>query len=168
MPDGDFLLAAAEDMNSYALELQEKAAAFEPDEADAMGAVVIMAPTMSEYFGQWKNSQAIAGDKATEQGFVATSRLSDIADILEGLNLVYAGIEPVIAEADPQQADQTGQELEELEAFAADLRDREADGEQFTAEQADLFGSDAQESAEAIAGQVSQAAATLNIELPEA
>ena len=168
MPDGDFLVTAAEDMHSYALELQEKAAAFEPDDADAMGAVVIMAPTMSEYFGQWKNTRAIAGDKATEQGFVATSRLSDIADILEGLNLVYDGIEPVIAESDPQQAEQTGKELAGLEDFAADLRDREADGEKFTAEQADLLGSEAQERAEAIAGQISQAAATLNIELPEA
>ena len=44
-----------------------------------------MTPTMSEYFEAWKNSRFVAGAKAEEQGFVAASRLQDIADILGGL-----------------------------------------------------------------------------------
>ena len=58
-----------------------------------------------------------------------------------------------------------GRSLAQLRDFAADLRDREQGGEQFTAEQADTFGSEAQARAEAIAGQVSQAAAKLNVEV---
>jgi hypothetical protein len=94
--------------------------------------------------------------------------LSDIADILGGLVLTYEGVEPVVSEADPQQAKQTASALTGLHQFAVRLREREAAGTRFTAEQADILGSEAQERAEAIAGQISQAAAKLDIELPEA
>jgi hypothetical protein len=126
-----------------------------------------MTPTMSEYFESWKNSRFIAGENATEGGFVATSRLSDIADILSGLVLTYEQIKPVIAESDPQQADQTEQSLKSLFEFASDLRDQEADGKKFTAEDADTLGAEAQAQAEAIAGQISQAAARANVEIQE-
>ncbi len=103
----------------------------------------------------------------SELGFVATSRLSDIADILGGILVTYDGMEPEIASENPQQAAQTKKELESLVAFASDLRDREADGEKFTAKQADALGAQAQSQAEAIAGQVTQAAKQLDIELQE-
>ena len=48
-----------------------------------------MTPTMSEYFEAWKNSRFIAGAEAEEKGFVATSRLQDIRDILGGIVLIY-------------------------------------------------------------------------------
>ena len=87
-----------------------------PTEQDALTALVVMTPTMSEYFEAWKNSRFIAGDKATEKSFVGASRLQDIADILGGLKLIYANVQPKIAEANQEQADQTGQSLTELEA----------------------------------------------------
>jgi hypothetical protein len=124
-----------------------------------------MTPTMSEYFEAWKNSRFVAGDKATEKSFVGASRLQDIADILGGLELVYANVQARIAEANPQQARQTGQSLSKLEDFAARLRDQERAGKRFTAEDADTLGSEAQNRAEAIAGQITQAAKQLNIEL---
>ena len=70
-----------------------------------------------------------------------------------------------IEEANQEQAAQTGQSLTELEAFAARLRDQEAGGKKFTAEVADTLGRRAQDQAEAIAGQITQAAKQLNIEL---
>ena len=57
----------------------------EADAQDAFTALVVMTPTMSEYFEAWKNSRFVAGDKANEKAFVAASRLQDIADILGGL-----------------------------------------------------------------------------------
>jgi small-conductance mechanosensitive channel len=126
-----------------------------------------MTPTMSEYFEAWKNSRFIAGEGATEQGFVATSRLSDIADILGGILVTYEEIEPTIAAENPQQAQQTKKELQSLVDFASELRDREAEGKKFTAQQADALGAQAQAQAEAIAGQVTQAAKQLEIELQE-
>jgi hypothetical protein len=167
LPDANIFLASTRDFDKYARELDEEANAFEPTDSDAFSALVIMTPTMSEYFEAWKNSRFVSGSKASEQAFVATSRLSDIADILEGLVLTYDGVQPLVAGEDPQQAKQTEESLQELHDFAADLRDKEEKGRRYNAEEADTLGSQAQEQAEAIAGQITQAAAKLNIELEE-
>ena len=127
-----------------------------------------MTPTMSEYFETWKNTRFVAGEKATETAFVATSRLSDIADILEGLVFTYDEVEPLVAEESRQQAEQTDRALGELLAYVEELRDTEASGRQYTAEEAETLGAEAQRQAEAIAGQVTQAAKRLGIELQEA
>jgi hypothetical protein len=167
LPDADFYVAAARDFEKYAKELDAAAKEWEPTTADALTALVVMTPTMSEYFEAWKNSRFIAGEKATEKAFVAASRLQDIADILGGLVLVYDNVEPLVAKADAEQAAQTKQSLNKLHDFAADLRDEEADGRKFTPAEADTLGSQAQERAEAIAGQITQAAAKLDIQIEE-
>jgi hypothetical protein len=167
LPDANIFLATTRDFDKYARELDSEANAFEPSDSDAFSALVIMTPTMSEYFEAWKNSRFVAGSNASEQAFVATSRLSDIADILEGLVLTYDGVQPLVADEDPQQAKQTKESLQKLHDFAADLRDKEDGGRTYTAEEADTLGSQAQEQAEAIAGQITQAAAKLDIELEE-
>ena len=167
LPDADFYVAAARGFDKYAKELDAAAREWEPTPNDALTALVVMTPTMSEYFEAWKNSRFIAGTKATEKAFVAASRLQDIADILGGLVLVYDNVEPLVAKADTQQANQTEDSLTKLHAFAAQLRDKEAGGRRYTAEEADTLGSQAQERAEAIAGQITQAAAKLNIEIDE-
>jgi hypothetical protein len=168
LPDADVFAAATAEFSEQADNLDADAQEFEPTPSDAFTAITVMTPTMSEYFEAWKNSRFIAGDNASELGFVATSRLSDIADILSGIVLTYEQIEPQIAAENPQQAEQTRKELEELLAFAEDLRDQEVDGKKFTAEEADTLGAEAQRRAEAIAGQVTQAAQQLGIELQEA
>jgi hypothetical protein len=165
LPDADFLVATARDFHTQARELDDSAHRWEPAPEDVFTAVVVMTPTMSEYFEAWKNSRFVAGDRATESGFVGTSRLSDIADILGGLVLVYDSIEPSIAQVDAEQARQTGTSLEQLTRFARRLRDEEAGGRRFTPPDADTLGGEAQDRAEAIAGQVSQAASQLNITL---
>ena len=167
LPDANIFLATTRDFDKYARELDDEANAFDPTDSDAFSALVIMTPTMSEYFEAWKNSRFVAGGKASEQAFVATSRLSDIADILEGLVLTYDGVQPLVASEDPQQAKQTKESLARLHEFAADLRDKEEKGRKYSAEEADTLGSQAQEQAEAIAGQITQAAAKLNVELEE-
>ncbi len=167
VPDADFYVAAARDFEKYAKELDASAREWEPTPSDALTALVVMTPTMSEYFEAWKNSRFIAGDKATETAFVAASRLQDIADILGGLVLVYDNVEPLVAKADKQQAAQTKESLTELHGFASDLQEKEAGGRKYTAEEADTLGSQAQERAEAIAGQITQAAAKLDIQIEE-
>ena len=167
LPDASIYKATLDEFAEQAKSLDGDAQEFEPTPSDALTSIVIMTPTMSEYFEAWKNSRFIAGDDAEELGFVATSRLSDIADILGGILVTYDGMEPMIAAENPQQAKQTRVELEELVAFASDLRDREAKGEKFTAKQADALGAQAQAQAEAIAGQVTQAAKQLDVELQE-
>ena len=168
IPDANIYLGAVNEFLAQAESLDADAQAFEATESDAFTAITVMTPTMSEYFEAWKNSAFIAGEDATELGFVATSRLSDIADILEGLVFVYDEVEPMIAEESPEQAEQTGQELADLLAYVEDMRDREEQGEKFDAEDADTLGSQAQRQAEAIAGQVTQAAEQLGIEIQDA
>jgi hypothetical protein len=167
LPDANFLVAAARDFEKNARELDAAARKWTPTQQDAFTALVVMTPTMSEYFEAWKNSRFIAGDKAKEKAFVVASRLQDIADILGGLNLVYANVKPSIAKVDSSQASQTGSSLQKLQSFAEDLRDEEAGGKRFTAQDADTLGSEAQDQAEAIAGQVSQAAGRLGIKLED-
>ena len=165
LPEANHLVAASRDFAKYAKELDASSRKWTPNASDVFTALVVMTPTMSEYFGAWKNSRFVAGSDATEASFVGTSRLSDITDILSGLVRVYDNIEPMVADASGGQAAQTERSLTRLRDFAADLRDREAAGERFSAEQADALGSEAQARAEAIAGQVSQAAAKLNVEV---
>jgi hypothetical protein len=167
VPDADFYVAAARGFEQSAKDLDAAARDWQPTQADALTALVVMTPTMSEYFEAWKNSRFIAGDKATEKAFVVASRLQDIADILGGLVLVYDNVEPLVAKADAEQAKQTKESLTKLHGFAASLRDKEAGGRKYTPEEADTLGSQAQERAEAIAGQITQAAAKLNIEIQE-
>ena len=169
LPEANALKASADEMARQAKSLEADAQELEISDSDAFTAITVMTPTMSEYFEQWKNSAFVAGNgKESEEGFVATSRLSDIADILSGINVTYDEISPQIAEENQGQAQQTGAELADLLAKAEDLRDREAGGEKFTPEQADQLGAEMQAQAEKIAGQVTQAAQDLGVEIQEA
>lgn len=165
LPDAQFYAAATKDFAATAKELDADAQKYEPTLADAMTALVVMTPTMSEYFEAWKNSRFVAGDAATENAFVISSRLGDIADILGGLEVVYARVEPSIAKVDEAQAKQTGADLSALRSFAADLKKAEDGGKTFTPADADTLGGQAQDRAEAIAGQISQAAGQLDVTL---
>ncbi len=165
IPDADIYVAMVRKFDEMAKALDADAQAFEPTPSDALTAITVMTPTMSEYFEAWKNSRFIAGEDASELGFVAASRLSDIADILEGIEFTYDEVEPLIADESPAQAKQTAAALGDLLAYVEKLRDNEGQGHQYTAEQADTLGSEAQRQAEAIAGQVTQAAKRLGIEL---
>src|SRR3954454_13379038 len=165
VPDADFLVGATRDFAASAKDLDTAAKAWDPTAQDAFTALVVMTPTMSEYFEAWKNSRFVAGERADEKVFVAASRLQDIAGILNGLVLIYDSVKPSVSETDPQQAQQTGSELVGLHRYAVKLRDAEAGGRRFTPGEADTLGSDAQDRAEAIAGQVSQAAGQLGVKL---
>ena len=167
LPDADFLLAVSNDFVKYANELGESAKQWQPTLEDAFTAVVVMTPTMSEYFDAWKNSRFVAGSDAEEKGFVATSRLSDIRDILGGLVLIYDSIKPAVDGVDQPQADQTKTQLGQLHQLAERLYNEEQGGKAFTASDADTLGTDAQRRAEAIAGQVSQSAGQLNLTLED-
>lgn len=163
LPDANVFKASADALDNYTNELAASAQAWEPTEADAFTALVVMIPTMSEYFDSWKNSRFVAGEAATQRDFVALSRLLDIQNILSSLQVVYAGIKPLVIEVEANQATQIEQSLDDLKAFVAGVYQQEQEGKRFTAEEADLLGAEAQNRASAIAGQVAQVAAQLNI-----
>ena len=163
LPDANVLKAGADALASYTAELAKAAAAWQPTEADAFTALVVMVPTMSEYFDSWKNSRFVSGDSSTQRDFVAISRLADIQGILGGLQIVYGEVKPLVATVDSSQASQIEQELVDLKSFVAGVYAEEQGGKHFTAEEADLLGAEAQNRATAVAGQVAQVAAQLDI-----
>jgi hypothetical protein len=167
LPDARLLLAAAKAFDRYAGELAASGEAWQPSESDAFTALVVMVPTMSEYFGQWKESRFVLGSSSESESFNVVSRLSDINDILTGLEVIFAGVEERLAEVNPVQAEQTGRELTDLRAFVEDLYAQESSGKRFEPEQAEVLGTEAQERATAIAGQVSQAAAELGVAIEQ-
>jgi hypothetical protein len=167
LPDANVLKAGADALHSYSSELDSSARAWEPTESDAFTALVVMVPTMSEYFNSWKNSRFIMGDASEQRDFVVISRLSDIQNILGSLQVVYGEVKPLVEVEDPAQAAQIETSLDDLKQFVADVYAKEQGGYQHTPEEADVLGAEAQNRATAIAGQVAQIAAKLNIKIEE-
>ncbi|HEU5099426.1 MAG TPA: imelysin family protein [Roseiflexaceae bacterium] len=167
LPDANVLKAGVDELAAQAAKLDTSAAAWQPSETDAFTALVVMVPTMSEYFDSWKNSRFIAGDASEQRDFVAISRLADIQNILGSLQVVHQNLSPLIQTASASDDAQIGKGLNDLKAFVADVYQKEQSGQRFSAEDADLLGKEAQDRATAITGQVSQVAAKLNIKIAE-
>jgi hypothetical protein len=167
LPEANALLGAAQALDQATGELQAAVDAWEPTDSDAFSALVIMIPTMNGYFEEWKESVYVTGAESEEERFVGVSRLADVNGILHGLDVTYGNLKPAIDEADPALSEQIDVELNELVEFVRDLYAQEQAGTQFSEAQADQFGSELQARATGIAGQISQAAALLNVEIQE-
>jgi hypothetical protein len=167
LPDANVLKGAVDKLANVAGELDAAAQAWAPSESDAFTALVVMVPTMSEYFGSWRDSRFVAGDASTQRDFVAISRLADIQGILGGLELVYTQVRPQVETVDAGQALQIGEDLAALRAFVAGVYAEEQGGKRFSAEEADTLGAEAQNRATAITGQIAQVAGELGVPIAE-
>jgi hypothetical protein len=167
VPDANVLKGSAEALHQYVIELSKAVEAWEPSTAEAFTALIVMTPTMSEYFASWRDSRFVLGEASTQRDFVAISRLADIQDILSGLEVVYSQVRPLAESVNPEQATQIATGLRELKAFVADVYIEEQNGRRYTPEEADMLGAEAQNRATAITGQISQIVAELGIELVE-
>lgn len=167
LPDANLLLGAAQGLDGATSEMITAVEGWQPTLSDAFTALAVMIPTMNEYFEQWKLSAFVAGENAEEAAFIGTSRLFDINGILNGLDFTYDNLAAQVEAADPALHEQINSGFDDLRGYVGDLYAQEQGGTVFTAEQADLFGTEAQGKATALAGQVSQAAALLNVEIAE-
>ncbi len=167
LPDANVLKAGADALDQYTTELGTASSEWQPTQSDAFTALVVMVPTMSEYFNSWKNSRFILGDASEQRDFVVISRLADIQNILGSLQIVFGEVKPLVESTDAAQAAQIEQSLADLKSFVADVYSKEQGGYQHTPEEADVLGAEAQNRATAIAGQVAQIAAKLNIPIEE-
>ncbi len=165
LPDANVLVATARSFVSYARKSHAAARAWKPTASDVLTALVVMVPTVEGYFGEWKSSRAIAGSATKEKAFVAHSRLVDVHGILFSLQNVYKGVRPLVAKAGAAQSARIGTALQQLTRFVDGIYAQERAGKKFTPKQADLLGRQAQQRANAIAGQISQVAGVLGIEL---
>lgn len=167
LPDANVLKGSVDLLVQMANDLHMAAKAWTPTESEAFTALVVMVPTMSEYFASWRDSRFVSGDASTQRDFNVISRLADIQDILGGLEVVYAQVRPRVETVDKAQAEQIAAGLRDLKAFVADVYAQEQNGKRFTPEEADILGAEAQNRATAITGQISQAAGLLNIKIEE-
>lgn len=167
IPDASIVKGAADSLASYTADLVTTGESWEPNQTDAFGALVGNIPTVSDFFEAWKESRFVMGDEATRTDFVAISRLSDIKDNVASWQAIYSGLSPAVAGVDADRDQQITEGLDSLQAYVLDLYTQEHEGRQFTPEEADFYGSEAQDRANAITGQVAQAAALLDVTLPE-
>lgn len=167
LPDANVLKGGVDALDSYTGELLAAVDAWEPTLPEAFTILVVMIPTMSEYFASWRDSRFVSGDASTQRDFVAISRLADIQDILGGLEVVYAQVQPLAETVDAEQSLQVAEGLRDLKRFVAEIYADEQSGRRYTPEEADILGAEAQNRATAITGQISQIAAELSIELAE-
>jgi hypothetical protein len=165
LPEANILKGSFDQLDDATTELVAAIDAWEPTLEDAFAALTTMIPTMNEYFEQWKLSRFVSGESSTETSFVAVSRLLDINGIIHGLDLTYDEISPVVSEVDPALHQQIDAGFTDLVTYVEDLYAQEQAGTQFTPEQADLFGSEAQAKATTLVGLVSQAVALLGIQI---
>ncbi len=163
LPDANVLLGGAEKLAATARELEAAATAWEPTESDAFTALIVMVPTMNEYFASWRDSRFVAGQGSSQRDFVAISRLADIGDILGGLQIVLESVEPQIRTVDPAQSEQLSVRLSGLKDYVGKIHAQEQAGKRFTPEEADLLGVEAQDRATAITGQLAQVAGVLGV-----
>lgn len=167
LPDANVFKGSADLMTTKAGQLDQAAAGWSPTTSDAFTALVVMVPTMNEYFGSWKDSRFVSGDASTQRDFVAISRLADVQNILESLKIVHDGVSPMIQGVDPAQDEQIDQGLSSLQSFVKGIHEQEMGGKRFTPEEADTLGAEAQNRATAITGQITQVAAQLGIAIQE-
>ncbi|MGH2561223.1 MAG: EfeM/EfeO family lipoprotein [Thermomicrobiales bacterium] len=165
LPEANLFLGAAQGLDEATAEMQQAIDQWQPTLEDAFAALVTMIPTMSEYFEQWKNSAYVAGEASTEAAFVATSRLFDVNGIIHGLDLTYdeIGVTVETVDASLHKLIETG--FDDLVGFVEDLYAQEQAGTRFAAEEAELYGSEAQERATRLVGRVSQAVALLGLQV---
>ena len=165
LPEANIFLGAADGLDMATIELLDALEAWEPTLEDAFTAMVIMVPTMNEYFGQWKESAYIAGDESESESFIALSRLVDISGILTGLDVTYDQVGVVVAEENADLHAQIDIGFNLLLTFVNDLYTQEQDGVVFTSEEVDFFGAEAQRQAENLSALVAQAADDLDLEI---
>lgn len=167
LPDANVLKGATDSLVSYIDQTMAAINAWQPSAQDAFTAMVTMTPTMGEYFNNWKESRFVTGAASQEPAFVAKSRLVDVTQILGSIRTIYTGVEPLIQTKDPAAAQQINQNYDNLSNFVQNLLDKEQSGTKYTPDQADVLGKTAQDQAQAITGQVAQAAALLQIQVSE-
>ncbi len=162
LPDAVILKGSVDTLARVVGELMAAAAVWQPTEQEAFGALVANIPTVTDFVEAWKNSRFVIGEQGSRD-FAAISRLSDIEDNITSWQTIYSGLSPMIAPIDPQADQRIHAGLGDMKSYFADIYTKEQSGRRYSPEDADLIGSEARNRATAIAGEIAQIAAKLNI-----
>lgn len=162
-PDADVLLASTVALDDAVRDARSRLDAWRPSLQSALTSLTTMTPSVASFFEQWKRSAFVADGGSVSASFVAVSRLSDAAGMLNGLDVIYRSIAPAISEASPSAETDIYGELASLSAYVADLARQERSGTIFTAYEADVFGREAQRMATEFGSQLTEVAERLGV-----
>jgi hypothetical protein len=163
LPDAYYWLGIANSFVDATTQLNDAIAAWEPSLEDSFTALAAMVPTMGDYFQEWKGSVYISGE---DPRFVAQSRLVDVKGIATSLSVIYSNVSADVASEDPELDEQITAGFDDLLTFLDETYAEETGGKQFTAEEAELLGEEAQAKADSLAALAGQGASVLALELP--
>lgn len=166
LPDAPAFRTIASGFARQTRDLDTDAGEIVVTESDAFTGMVNTLPTVGRYIDQWKRSAFVAGENhGGEREFVASSRLSDLADLLTGISFVYRQVRGSIEEQDRDRAVALSAAIGRLADRAGGLRDREASGRKFTPADADRIGARMERRARSAARSLEAAAEELEVEI---
>lgn len=161
LPFPGILLAAAKDTDKKIDELVADAKAWNASVSDCFGAMVVMTPTLSDYFEDWKESR-FAEDKSGR--FQAVSRISDMRGIMGSCQVMYDAVEKDVAAKDRALAKSVRSGFQEIMAFLDKIEDREKQGT-IKAAEIDELATQATEKTDKLVPQIEQSAAVTGVKI---
>jgi len=161
LPRPEVLVAAAKDTDRKIDALLADAQAWQASVSDCFGAMVVMTPTLSDYFEDWKESR-FAEDKSGR--FQAVSRISDMRGIMGSCQVMYEAVENDVAAKDRALAKSVRSGFEEIMTFLDKIEAREKQGAIKEAE-IDELATQAKEKTDKLVPQIEQSAAVSGVKI---
>ena len=161
LPRPEVLSAAAKDVNKKLGELLADAKSWNASISDCFGAMVVMTPTLSDYFEDWKESRY---SKEKSGRFQAVSRVSDMRGIMGSCQVMYEAVEKKVAEKDKSLAKSVDSGFKGIMTFLDKIDAREKEGEIKGAE-IDELATQAKEKTDKLVPQIQQSAAVIGVKV---
>lgn len=161
LPRPEVLVAAAKDVNARIGSLLADAKAWNASVEDCFGAMIVMTPTLSDYFEDWKESR-FAEDKSGR--FQAVSRVSDMRGIMSSCAVMYDAVKSSVAAKDKALAKSVDSGFDGILKFLDLLDDREKQGE-IKAAEIDELATQAKEKTDKLVPQIEQSAAVVGVKV---
>jgi len=158
-PRPEVLVAAAKDVDKTIGELKADSHAWNATVEDLFGAMVLMTPTLSDYFEDWKESRY----SDTKSGrFQAVSRISDMRGIMQSCAVMFKAVKPAVETKDKALAKSVDSGFDEILGFIDLIGKRETEGAIKPAE-IDELAAQAKEKTDKIVPQIEQSAALTGV-----
>jgi Imelysin len=161
LPRAEVLAAAAKDVNQKLAQLLADAKAWNASVSDCFSAMIVMTPTLSDYFEDWKESR-YAKEKSGR--FQAVSRVSDMRGIMGSCQVMYEAVEGQVAGKDKSLAKSVDLGFKGIMSFLDTIEKREKQGEIKGAE-IDELATQAKEKTDKLVPQIEQSAAVVGVKV---
>ncbi len=161
LPRPEVLAAAAVDVDAKIGELLKDSEAWQASVKDCFGAMIVMTPTLSDYFEDWKESRYA---DTTSGRFQAVSRISDMKGIMSSCAVMFKAVKPSVEAKDKALAKSVDVGFDGILSFIDLLGEREKAGRIKEAE-IDELASQAKEKTDKLVPQIEQAAAVAGVKV---